>query len=256
MVRTLIAIATLSLVVTNDMGDDLARLQGTWKLTRDHWGRRDHQVVGGTMWVVKGDTLTIRSTRTVSGTIRFDPTKKPARFEATYDEFPDAKKSGTYLREGDVLKLYSPNSRADPPTDLPEKPARGYQLEIWQRIGNSTAGGFEGSWKQVDVILSELHYTVGTTIMEIKDNHFTTSVVKSDTCKITIDDSSDPKKVDLIFDSDSKSNDIEHKRTELRVYRLEGNRLTIWQGLQGRPSNISDAQESENHFQVFEKKVL
>jgi uncharacterized protein (TIGR03067 family) len=193
------------------------------------------------------------STGTWRGTITLDPTKTPGRFERTIVDVPESKVKGTYRLEGDTLKLYEPMlSGSEPPVDLPEEPARGYELEVWKRAGETGGAGLDGDWKLAAFLMvgkRDISSMMGERVMRIQGG---TCQFRSDSlrrCTIKVDPSQSPKHFDMTFEETA----LRGRHTQPRVYRLEGDRLTVWQSFRGRPTEVSDAADSEAHFQVFER---
>jgi uncharacterized protein (TIGR03067 family) len=253
MTRSLVAAGVAILLIAAGPGDDLDRLQGSWKLVREHSGSKDYKNVTS-VWIITGNSLTMRLASSDRGTIKLDPTKKPGRFEMAGADYPDAKVVGTYSLERDTLKLYTRmTSRVEPPTDLPDEPARGYELVTWKRVrpeGNPE--GIDGEWRQVSFLVAarpNLTSRFGEVRIKFRGNSYERRYASERRCEISLDPSKDPKHIDLKFEADV----LRGKHTEPQVYRLDGDCLTVWQGLHARPAVASDAPESPQHYQVFER---
>lgn len=74
---------------------------------------------------------------------------------------------------------------------------------------------------------------------------------KRDRITIEIDPSKVPKRLDLTYEDDSPLN--RGRYTSHSVYRLDGDRLTVWDASLELPSEPNDAVDSPQRFQVFEK---
>ncbi len=274
--RTLLSLGMVLVLTAAGKADERDRLQGVWKLTRDHMAGREHKNVAGT-WTIQGDNLTMSYTSTSKGTITLDPSKTPGRFERTIAERPDLKVKGTYRLERDTLKLYSAMlHRTEPPTDLPDEPVLGHQLVVWKRVDGTRGDGLDGEWKEVAFFLvgkRDIINRLGESVMRVRGDTYQIKSVSQRRCTIKIDPTQSPKHLDLTFEADAlgekltnrkprpgnlaaltfEADALGEKRTNPRVYRLDGDRLTVWQGIQGRPTEVSDAADSDNHFEVFER---
>ena len=250
--RTSVSIGMVMLLMAAGNADDMDRLQGVWGLTNNHWGGRDHKNGAGT-WTIQGDNLTMAYTSTSHGTITLDPARTPGRFERTAAEFPDVKVRGTYRLEGDTLRLYSAMlPRFEPPADLPDEPARGYELEVWKRVDGTRGDGFDGEWKRVAFSLAgkrDVSSMMGEAVMRVRGDTYQITSAARRRCTIKVDPTRSPKHIDLTFEADA----LRGRHTEARVYRLDGDKLMVWQSAQGRPAEASDAADSKGHFEVFER---
>ena len=274
--RASISLGVVLLLGAAGNADERDRLQGVWKLTKAHMAGRDNKNVAAT-WTIQGDNLTIAHTSTSQGTITLDPSKTPGRFEWTVPGHPDRKVRGTYRLEGDTLKLYSALLRLnEPPTDLPDEPVLGHQLVVWKRVDGTRGDGLDGEWKRVAFILADKRDIIsrlGETVMRVRGDTYQIKSTSQRRGTIKIDPTQSPKHLDLTFEADAlgekltnskprpgnlaaltfEADALGEKLTNPRVYRLDGDRLTVWQGIQGRPTEVSDAADSENHFEVFER---
>jgi uncharacterized protein (TIGR03067 family) len=248
---TSLSVGVVALLVAAGPANDLDSLQGAWKLSKDHWGiRGDVNGLTGT-WTIQGNGMIWAFTTATRGTIRFDSTKDPGRFERN---FADTTVKGTYRLEGDTLKIYRPTiaTRHAPPVDLPEEPARGYELEIWKRLDKSKGEGVDGDWRRTAYLLAggrNLISMTGDTKMHIKGDLWESRAEDQRQCSFRIDPTKAPKHLDVTFGGTA----LRGPHTEPWVYKLEGDRLTVWQPLRTRPTSVSDAADSKDHFWVFDK---
>ncbi len=249
-IRGLLTLGIIACLVAAGPAEDMERLQGPWNLVNDHYGARDHKDRVGS-WVIKGESVTITMGAAVRGTISLDTTKTPGRFEKTDLDIPTVRIKGTFRVDGDTLKLYRPVLRAEPPVDLPDEPARGYALEVWKRIGEKGPSGLDGSWKQVSYLMSgNRELIMGEPMMVVKGKVYASANENQRRCTIKIDPSKEPKHLDITFEDSPIGRGA---TTEPWIYRLDGDRLTVWQSFQGRPTEASDAPDSQSRFQVFER---
>jgi uncharacterized protein (TIGR03067 family) len=259
-----LAAAAVACSVAAGPAEEMDRLQGSWKLVREHmWSSGDRKVGVGT-WVINGNTLTQEYSDTTVGTIKLDPTHMPGRFErtrVTNGNEPGSKFVGTYRLEGDTLKFYMASmSRDEPPTDFPEGPASGHHLEVWKRVGRPTGDGLDGEWKAVATYvfgMKNIQLPKQEKIMNVRGGDYRTQIhSRWDNLIIKIDPSKDPKQIDITYVDDPFLNMSTH--TSRCVYWLDGDRLTVWEGtvwegIGKRPTEADDGPDSRQRFRVFEK---
>lgn len=249
--RGLLTLGVVAFLVAAGPAEEMERLQGTWNLGNHHHGGRDHKDLAGS-WLIKGNAVTITTATARRGTISLDTTKTPGRFEKTDFDYPTVRIRGTFRLDGDTLKLYYPFLRGEPPVDLPDEPARGYVLEVWKRIGEKEPGGLDGSWRRVALLnAGNRVLSLGKAVMVVKGTVYAWASESQRNCTIKIDPSKDPKHLDITFENPPFARG---GPSEPWVYRLDGDRLTIWEsGIQGRPTEASNAPDSKSNFRVFER---
>lgn len=231
--------------------DDSNQLTGRWKLVRDHIAGSERTGIGKAIseeWIVMGKTLTQNRSTNVNGTIKFDKSKLPWRFEKSLGkEFPGIVKAGACELEGRRLKLYSAISKKfAPPENIPATPKPGYLLEIWERVSELKGEEFDGEWKVRDLFTSERHMPLSDVTVVVNDSSYTETSKSSQQYTLSIDQSQLPMRLDLI------TND--GKISFPRFFRISNNdRLTVWINLGTKPRDLSDEADSKNTFQVFER---
>jgi uncharacterized protein (TIGR03067 family) len=240
------ALATFLEPVQSDPGLDA--FQGTWRMLRDHSLKRDMAGVKD-KWIIKGDHLTVDSLREDQGVFKFDSDVTPNRFTKAFDNSRDnLTVKGTYRLDGDLLIFYSPLSpRVSEAQDLPATPSPGFGLDKWKRVGGMSED-FNGEWRLIErVFAGNRQMPVFDMRLKISNTRWTSSSRIRREYEIKIDHNN--RFIDLI------RRDADVLSTDARVYKFNAGRLTVWQERGNRPIEVSDAPDSDNRFQVFEKET-
>jgi uncharacterized protein (TIGR03067 family) len=255
MINSALLVTTLALLAA-DPNDDLDRLQGTWKLTRSHRARVDREGIE-CEWLIKGNALTITETIHGRGTIRLDPTTNPGRCEQTFADDPKSKASGDYVLEGDTFKTYLDHPIVKSATDPPNTPGVVRLQQVWERVGGAKGDTLDGDWKLVETILGGRRNKFQDFTMKVERGEYTSRNHSVTHCILKLEPSLQLKQMDITYTL-AEENLILAGKTRLGIYRLDGDRLTVWDkierpGQNVRPTEVSDAPDSENSFQVFRR---
>src|SRR5262245_57159820 len=108
--RWFCVVAAALLVAAEDAKKDLDKIQGTWHVVsvENDGAKRPDEVAKDMKMVIKGDKYTFTAgDMTESGTIKLDPSKKPATIDISITEGDDKGKTqlGIYQIEGDTFKI-------------------------------------------------------------------------------------------------------------------------------------------------------
>jgi uncharacterized protein (TIGR03067 family) len=139
------AVGLLAAASADDTRDEavkkeLKRLEGTWVVVSvvfDGLPSPPEEALKDQAIVRKGEkeTTTLKGKETGKGTVKVDPTKKPAEIDYTFDGGPNDGKTlrGIYKVEGDTMTVcYGPLGK-DRPTEFESKKGSGVGLVVHKR---------------------------------------------------------------------------------------------------------------------------
>ncbi len=240
--------------------DDLRRMQGEWKLTHEYLAGVERKNVTGTL-VINGDSATWSRRAVTRGVIKFDSTSKlgkithpisePGLAEQFDGRYRDGFK-GVFKSDGKTLTMYMGNStHSNPPTNFPPQPIANFLMETWGRQDGLGEIGIDGAWKLVRLSYGPREIspsTVGNPVMKIEGDHFSRLGQFVNSTVILIDQSADPKRIDV-----TREDGVLKGTTTLGIYRLEGVRLTYISGGLNRYTSVPERPEEAVEYRIYER---
>jgi uncharacterized protein (TIGR03067 family) len=260
----------------NPVQQDLAQLQGEWKLVKLRSGANElpADVLNKIKIVFEKDKffMLIDGKQVADASVTIDPTKNPK----TMDLFAHSGVSkgltdlAIYSIEGDKLLVVifaPPFGQKKRPTEMPKGVTNDYDIMEMQRIkavaGPVTAKqelqALQGPWKMTRLYANNIEATpqqLATLEMVVENDQLFIkaggkTVVQS---KLTLFPDKSPKAMDMLSQLGASQG-----KTDLAIYKLENNRLTIYlmpgvQAQQMRPTALPQpGQEKMLEFMEFER---
>jgi uncharacterized protein (TIGR03067 family) len=133
-----VVFVTAGVVAGGDAKGDLKRLQGTWSVVSAVEGGKPapEEKIKDVQVVFDGNKITVKmGEKSMEGTFKIDPSKKPKEIDSTTGSGPDKGKTwqGIYELDGDTHKVCFAPPGKDRPKEFSSKVGSGHILQVWKR---------------------------------------------------------------------------------------------------------------------------